>query len=172
MSTEQTEQDAQEQNAGENGRTEPVRDAFQKQFESLEIPENIDPRLLELWIQREREEIGGRNVEPRNRVPSRRGRSLNILFAAFIGITVMCLVILLGFVQARESGDILSQACRAFLVYTAIGFILGCIAEYCVTDSVETLLREIVRRSDEAAANSPTKRNASGATDTEPVAES
>jgi tetrahydromethanopterin S-methyltransferase subunit C len=65
----------------------------------------------------------------------------------------MCLVIILGFVQQRETMQILQNACISFLVYTIIGFFVGCIAEYCISNSVETMLREIIRRSDEAAAN-------------------
>jgi hypothetical protein len=125
---------------------------FLAQFESLEIPPNIDPKLLALWLEREREAI--ENSQGKQKKPkSKYGRKLNRLFAAYIGIVVLCLAIVLGFVQQKETMEILNFACQAFLVYTVIGFFVGCIAEYCVNDSVETLLREIIRRSDETAAN-------------------
>ena len=117
-----------------------------EQFESLEIPKNIDPRLLELWLYREREELGSQDESVRKPIKAQ-GRRLTWLFAAYIGIVVMCLVIVLGLIQGKETNDILLFACQAFLLYTIIGFGVGWIAEYCVTDSVETLLREIVRRS-------------------------
>lgn len=127
--------------------------SFLDQFESLEIPANIDPKLLALWLQRERAEIARRQGEKEPvRIAPRHGRTLSRLFAAYIGIIVMCFVIVLGLVQGRETGEILTFACQAFLIYTVIGFVVGWIAEYCVTDSVETLLREIVRRGDEAGA--------------------
>jgi len=121
-------------------------EALQAQFEALEIPPNIDPQLLALWMQRERDEIERRKrkfVKP----PRRYGRSLNRLFAAYIGIAVMCLSILLGLIQGHEPTAILMTACIAFLVYTILGAFVGLIAERCVSDSVETLLRDIVHRS-------------------------
>jgi len=125
---------------------------FLAQFESLEIPPNIDPKLLALWLEREREAIEnslGKQKKPKFKY----GRKLNRLFAAYIGIVVLCLAIVLGLVQQKETIEILNFACQAFLIYTVIGFFAGCIVEYCVNDSVETLLREIIRRSDKTVAN-------------------
>jgi len=121
-------------------------EALQAQFEALEIPPNIDPQLLALWMQREQDEIERRKrkfVKP----PRKHGRSLNRLFAAYIGIAVMCLSVLLGLVQGQEPQVILKTACIVFLMYTLIGAFVGLIAERCVSDSVETLLRDIVNRS-------------------------
>ena len=118
------------------------------QFEALDIPPNIDPRLLALWMQREEDEIERKkkrqySVKP----PKEYGRSLNRLFATYIGITVMCMAIVLGLIQGLEPATILKTACIAFLVYTVMGAFVGLIAESCVNDSVETLLRDIVNRS-------------------------
>jgi len=124
-------------------------EALQEQFEALEIPSNIDPRLLALWTQREEEEIERRRrkyVKP----PTKNGRKLDRLFAAYIGIAVMCLSIVLGLVQGLDPTIILETACIVFLVYIVIGFFVGTIAERCVDDSVESLLREIVKRSRDA----------------------
>jgi len=123
--------------------------AMQAQFEALDIPSNIDPHLLALWMQREQDEIERKQrkfVKP----PRKYGRSLNRLFAAYVGIAVMCLAIVLGLVQGLEPTAILKTACIAFLVYTIIGAFVGLIAERCVNDSVETLLRDIVNRSRDA----------------------
>jgi hypothetical protein len=132
----------------------PVLSDFQAQLESLEIPPNIDPKLLALWLEREREAIENQEKAKKPKLKSKyRYRKLNRLFAAYVGIIVFCLTIILGFIQQKETIEILNNACLSFLVYTVIGFFVGSVAEYCVNDSVETLLREIIRRSDEAAAN-------------------
>ncbi|MDR2439955.1 MAG: hypothetical protein LBE12_11370 [Planctomycetaceae bacterium] len=125
---------------------------FQKQLESLEIPPNIDPKLLALWLEREREAIKNQE-KPKPPKSKYHHRKLNRLFAAYIGIVLFCLTIVLGFVQQKETSEILNNACLCFFVYTVIGFFVGWLVEYCVNDSVETLLREIIRRSNEAAAN-------------------
>jgi len=124
------------------------RDSFQATLESLEIPQNIDPRLLALWIEREREEWEKKQETEKTRKGVKK-RSLGILFAAFIGILAMCLTIVLGLVRGTEADEILSTACRTFLLFTVNGFVAGLIAESCVAESVETLLREIIRRSHE-----------------------
>ena len=123
--------------------------SLQAEFEALNIPPNIDPHLLALWIQREQDEIDRKkrtDVTP----PKRAGRSLDRLFAAYIGIAVMCLSVVVGLIQRQEPTAILQTTCIVFLVYAMIGFFVGAIAERCVEDSVETLLRDIVKRSREA----------------------
>ena len=121
---------------------------MEAQIDKLDIPPNIDPRLLTLWIQREQGEIE-RKKRKYIKPPRKYGRSLNRLFAAYIGIAVMCLTVTLGLLQGHEATTILKTACIAFLVYTIIGAFVGLIAERCVNDSVETLLRDIVNRSRE-----------------------
>jgi hypothetical protein len=119
--------------------------AFEARLAALEIPPNIDPRLLALWIQRERDEIERKRrkyVKP----PKKYGRNLNRLFAAYSGIAVMCLAILLGVIQGQEPTKILQTTCIVFMVYVIIGAFVGTIAERCVKDSVESLLRDVVNR--------------------------
>ena len=133
-------------------------DSFREQFEALDIPSNIDPHLLALWTQREQEEIERRQrkyIEP----PTKNGRKLERLFAAYIGIAVMCLSVVLGLIQGFEPTAILQTTCIVFLVYTVIGFFVGIIAERCVDDSVESLLREIVKRSRDAGTQSQNRQN-------------
>ena len=138
---------------------EPVHDdysledveALQAQFDALELPLNIDPRLLALWMQREQDEID-RKRQKFIKPPQTFGRSLNRLFAAYIGISVMCLAVILGLLQGQEATTTLKIACIAFLVYTIIGAFVGLLTERGVSDSVESLLRDIVHRSREAGA--------------------
>lgn len=120
--------------------------SLQAQFEALEIPPNIDPYLLALWMRREQDEID-RKKRKYIKPPQKHGRNLNRLFAAYIGIACMCLAVILGLIQNQETTTILKTTCIAFLIYTIIGFFVGMIAEHCVSDSVETLLRDIVNRS-------------------------
>lgn len=147
LSTDQIENPALENgnhSLSENG-------TFREQFEALEIPPNIDPRLLALWLQREQAAIEGK-TKSQSQSTQNRGRQLNRMFAAYVGIVVMCLVIVLGLIKGQEPNVILQSCCQAFLIYAIIGFVVGSILESCITDSVETLLREIVRRTNEAAA--------------------
>jgi hypothetical protein len=127
--------------------------AFQAEFEALYIPPNIDPRLLALWIEREQEKIASSQRIADEAPPKKVGRGLARLFPAYIGITIMCLSIILGVIQGRETTAILQTACIVFLSYSIIGIFVGAIAERCVHDSVETLLRDIVTRSKEAGQN-------------------
>jgi len=130
--------------------TEEQRNSFQDLLDSLEIPPSIDPRLLALWIEREREEWEGKQKPPQQLRKRGRSRSLGAPFAAFLGIVAMCLTILLGLIQGTGRPEILTNACQTFLVYTVIGYVAGLIAENCIAESVETLLREIIRRGHEA----------------------
>ena len=137
--------------------------AMQAEFEALDIPVNINPRLLELWIEREQDLIEQERQQryPKAK-PKKHGRSLARLFPAYIGIAVMCLAIILGLVQGKEPGAILQMACVAFLVYTIAGFFVGMVMEWCVSDSVETLLRDIVQRSQVSAQASETSADVEG----------
>lgn len=131
---------------------------FQTQLESLEIPPNIDPKLLALWLEREQEAIKNQE-KPKPPKTKYHHRKLSRLFAAYIGIVLFCLAIILGFVQQKETSEILNDACFCFFVYAVAGFFVGWVIEYCVNDSVETLLREIIRRSKEAAATTVKSNN-------------
>lgn len=126
-------------------------ESYVHQFETLEVPPGIDPLLLELWYHREREALK-KGKPPEKKPYEGRTRKLTWLFASYIGILVMCLVIVLGMIQGRETQEILKQTCQAFLVYAVIGFFAGWIAEYCVAESVSTLLREAVRKMEAATA--------------------
>jgi len=124
--------------------------AMLAEFDSLHFPPNIDPQLLVLWIEREKAVIERRQQKDPPTPPWEPGRSLVRLFPAYIGITVMCLAVLLGLIQNHDTNTILKTACIAFLIYSIIGIFVGLIAERCVNESVETLLRDIIKRSHQA----------------------
>ena len=121
--------------------------AMQTEFEALYVPPNIDPQLLALWIEREEVAIERRQRKAPPPSPREPGRSFVRLFPAYIGIAVMCVAVILGLIQHHETTTILQTACIVFLIYTFIGIFVGMIAERCVKDSVETLLRDIIKRS-------------------------
>ena len=124
-------------------------DEMQADLDSIEIPPGVDQRLLTLWLQRERDAIDRTRKKNEPPPPKPYGRSLARLFPAYIGISVMCLTIVLGLVQRHETQAVLQTACAVFLVYTVIGAFAGMYAERFVNDSVETLLRDYVKRSRE-----------------------
>ena len=142
-----------EHSAQDDSSFEEAMAALQAQIDLLDIPSNIDPRLLALWIQREQNEI---EQKRKNyvKLPKRHGRTLDRLFAAYIGIGVMCLSVVLGLIQRQEPTAILQTTCIVFLTYAIIGVFVGVIAERCVHDSVESLLRDIVQRSRETTQKS------------------
>jgi hypothetical protein len=129
---------------------------MQAEFAALYVPPNIDPQLLALWIEREQIAIERSQRKAPPPPPREQGRNLVRLFPAYIGIAVMCFAILLGLIQNHETTVILQTACIAFLVYTFIGIFVGVIAERCVNDSVETLLRDIIKRGKQAGQDSET----------------
>ncbi len=119
--------------------------SYLEQLDALEIPQHVDAALLALWRERELAEWERQNRQTRPvRRPATRG--LTRLFASFLGISAMCLVIVLGLIHGRDSAEILRTACQSFLFYAIFGCFIGWIAEKCVQDSIETLLREILRR--------------------------
>ncbi len=125
--------------------------SYMEQLDALEVPSNIDPVLLALWRERELAEWQKQSRQNESAIARKAPiRSLGRLFAAFVGVSAMCLIIVLGLIHGRESGDILISACQVFLFYTVLGYFVGWVAEKCVQDSVETLLREIIRRGDQS----------------------
>ena len=75
-------------------------------------------------------------------------RNLGISYATFLGVGAMIMVILLGVIHCTNVDLILLSASRTLLTYCVIGFIAGKIAEMCVRDSVKSMLRNMLQRSD------------------------
>lgn len=123
---------------------------FQQMLSGVEIPRNIAPELVNLWLERERENFK-RQEEPELPPNEPTGLSLDRVLAAFIGVIGMIVTIVLGLVRADDMALILRSACFSLVLYSVIGFIAGLIAEHCLRESAEALAREIVVKSDQLA---------------------
>lgn len=125
---------------------------FEKMLSEIEIPENIDPELLNIWLERERRNFINRE-EPEIPLSQPGGYSLNRTLAAFIGVLGMITTIALGLVRGEASDLLLCSACFSLFFYAGLGFLAGLIAEYCIRESTEVLAREIVTKSESPETN-------------------
>ena len=75
-------------------------------------------------------------------------RKLGTLYAIFIGISAMLLVMLLGIVRCTDVEVILVGAVRTLPVFCVLGFIAGTIAELCIRESAKSMLRLMLQRAD------------------------
>ena len=92
-------------------------------------------------------------------------RNLGILYAAFMGVGAMIMVILLGVIRCTDIDTILINSTRTLLAYCVIGFIAGKIAEMCLNESAKSMLRKMLQRTDQlqnAAANDVPDDNGHG----------
>ena len=128
---------------------QPVRNEqsdFEKMLNTLEIPRNIDPTVLNLWLERERkvfdERAGKTTACPKV------GMSLARVGMAYIGIIGMLAAILLGFLRGDAAELILLSTAKSLVFYGVIGYVAGLIAEHCIRESTLALAREVVERSD------------------------
>lgn len=120
-----------------------------------EIPRGIDPVLLYVWHERRRrlEEADAAANEPPPLPPRLRPhRRLSTVYAAYLGVIGMLTAILFGFLRGTEMREVIDTAAMSLFVFTLVGYLLGWIAEFCVRESVVFMLREVVRRGDEALA--------------------
>ena len=124
------------------GKTEVV---FDQLLGSIPIPANIDPVLLDAWVEKEKREIYAE--EDKQKRPNKNIRSLGKVFAVYVGVLAMILSILLGLMQGLAAQDILDTACRILIFFGILGFFSGLVAEYIVRESVVTVVREVVDRS-------------------------
>lgn len=110
------------------------------EFDKWEASSQIDPLIFRL-LQKKYEKTSN----PPEESPVKR-RQLCVLYAAFIGISAMVIVILLGAIRGTDVDAILVAACRSLLVFCVIGFITGKIAEMCVQESARSMIREMLQR--------------------------
>ena len=109
-------------------------------FKDWESASQIDPLILRL-LQKKYEKPA---VQKDNyRVKQRR---LCVLYAAFIGVSAMVMVIILGIIHCTDIDTVLANSCRSLLVFSVIGFITGKIAEMCVHESAKSMIREMLQR--------------------------
>lgn len=133
--------------------TERMAEGFEQILSRLEIPPNIDPTILQVWIERERkvfeQKTEGKSLAAKN------GVTLPRVLAAYIGVVSLLVVVLLGILRGQSADYVLIAACKTLLLYICVGYLAGHIAEYCVRESAIALAREVVRNSDFADSNTP-----------------
>ena len=109
-------------------------------FGKWESSSQIDPLILRLL-----EKKYEKPSFPSQEQPAKT-RQLGLLYAAYIGISAMVIVILLGILRGTEVDEILVTACRSLLIFCGIGFITGKIAEMCVHESAKSMVQDMLRR--------------------------
>ena len=140
-------------NYGVNGQNSPTDGAAQNQkitgvgnstLDTLEIPDNIDPVLLKLWLQREKAQI---EANEKSEPTESKSHSLSLVFAAYLSVLTMILVVLLGMINATPPPMILQKAAFCMICFYAVGYVVGFITENCVRESARELVKEVVMRS-------------------------
>ncbi|MCL2117911.1 MAG: hypothetical protein FWH27_05730 [Planctomycetaceae bacterium] len=111
-------------------------------FKDWESASQIDPLILRL-LQKKNDKSALIRKEP----PVKQ-RRLSVLYAAFIGVSAMILVMIVGVVRCTDVDMILANSCRTLMVFCVIGFITGMIAEMCVRESAKSMIREMLQRTD------------------------
>ena len=111
-------------------------------FMDWESASQIDPLIL-----RQLRKKYDKPAAPQDK-PLQKPRRLSVLYATFIGVSAMILVILMGVIRCTDVDIILVTSCRTLLVFSVIGFITGMIAEMCVRESAKSMVREMLQRTD------------------------
>ena len=125
-------------------------------FKDWESALHIDPLILR-HLQKKHDQAA---VPQKDQIVKQ--RKLGILYAAFLGVGAMMMVILLGGIRCTDVDMILANSTRALLVYGIIGFIAGKIAEMCLNESAKSMIRKMLQRTDQrqnAAANDVAENN-------------
>lgn len=118
---------------------------FDKMLASMDIPDKIDPALLNLWIERERavfDEKEGKAI-PKPHL----GLSMSHVMATYLGVVAMLVTVLLGLLRGDEIDAVLTSSCNTIIFFSGVGFLAGLIAEHCVRESAIALARDVVERS-------------------------
>ncbi|MGL4942391.1 MAG: hypothetical protein ACRC46_04285 [Thermoguttaceae bacterium] len=118
-------------------------------------PRGIDPVLLYVWRERRKRLEEAEAAEQARELPPqiRQHHKLSITYAAYLGVVGMIAAIIFGLLGEVEPREIIDTATTSLFAFAAIGYVFGWIAEFCVRESVIFMLREVVRRGDEALAN-------------------
>ncbi len=122
---------------------------FDQQLGAIPVPSNIDPSIIDIWLEKEKKALFAEQLHEKSKGDVRE-RPLSTLFMVYIAVVGMIVAIILGIVNGSPAAEILDTAFRSLLCYGVIGFVIGLIAEHTVRESVETVVREVVRKSDEA----------------------
>jgi len=113
-------------------------------FQDWESAAHIDSRILRL-LQKKYESPAA----PQEKAPVK-PRRLCLLYATFLGIGAMVMVLLIGILRGTDADFILAGSGRALLVFCGIGFIAGMIAEMCIRESAKSMIREMLQRCDDS----------------------
>ena len=125
-------------------------------FKDWESVTHIDPLIL----QHLKKKYNPPAVPQKDQIVKQ--RKLGVLYAAFLGVIAMIMVVLLGAIRCTDVDTILINSSRALLVYCTIGFVAGKIAEMCVRESAKSMIRNMLQRTDQlqnAAANEVADEN-------------
>ena len=117
-------------------------------FRDWESSSQIDPLILRL-LQKKQENQPATKLSDEHKA-----RRLGLMYATYLGIGAMVLVILLGTFRGIETDEILISGVRTLLLFCGIGFVTGKIAEMCVHESAKSMLHEMLRRTDQMRAES------------------
>ncbi|MDR3111429.1 MAG: hypothetical protein LBU65_17295 [Planctomycetaceae bacterium] len=127
-----------------------VEVVFDQLLGTFQLPHNIDPLLFDTWYSNEVRALEAEEDEenPLPETPTARG--LGRIFAVHVGVVAMITTICIGLLNGTPNSDILNNVCWSLIVFTILGYLAGIVADYAVKESVETIIREVVQRSDDA----------------------
>ncbi|MDR1957481.1 MAG: hypothetical protein LBQ54_00255 [Planctomycetaceae bacterium] len=111
-------------------------------FQDWASSSQIDPLLLELLQEKTDKAEQPEPVKPPVIV------KFPVLIAAYIGMAMMILVILLGLLQGSEVDLILTNACHTLLIFYGVGYVVGKILDEVLHESSKAMLREMIRRAE------------------------
>lgn len=111
-------------------------------FRDWESAYAIDPLILRL-LQKKNEKSTVQLTEK-----SVKQRDLGVLYAAFLSIGSLILVVIVGVIRCTDVDIILANGCRTLFIYGMIGFVIGKIAEMCVRESAKSMIRQVLQRTE------------------------
>lgn len=125
---------------------------FEEMLSTFVIPDNIDPVLLEVWMRREKEAFfkkrRGEDVPSLPR--SGRKGSFAMLFASYLSVLVMIILILFGMIAGTHPEILLKKVFLMMVCFFILGYIVGIIVDNCISESARAMIRELIKRSHEA----------------------
>jgi hypothetical protein len=127
-----------------------VEVVFDQLLGTFQLPQNIDPLLFDTWYNREVRALEAEELEDNPLPETPTGRGLGRVFAVHVGVVAMITTICIGLLNGTPNSDILNNVCWVLIMFTSLGYLAGLVADYAVKESVETIIREVIQRSDDA----------------------
>ncbi len=115
----------------------------QQDFRDWESSSQIDPLIFRLLQKKHENQQTVAGLSKKHKV-----RRLGIMYATYLGIGALMVVILLGAFRGIDTDEILVRSVRMLIVFFGIGFVTGKIAEMCVQESAKSMLHEMLRRTE------------------------